>query len=146
MNRSEVPQSGGLYGDLREVAYAVDENGRYVLEPSLGWDAKGIANSQFWKTVEATARTAMARVEKGEAGPLLFYMAIYQMDANLLAKYVGISAWRVRRHLRPGAFAKLKPALRQRYADVFDLPVGMLDHLPSNIQRFAEILQWANKF
>ncbi len=146
MNRSEVPQSGGLYGDLREVAYAVDENGRYVLEPSLGWDAKGIANSQFWKTVEAAARAALAAVERGEAGPLLFYMTIYQMDVALLATYVSLPSWRVRRHLRPGAFARLKPALRQRYADVFDLPVEMLDHLPSDIQKFAEILQWANKF
>jgi len=146
MNRDHVPQSGGLFEGLREVTYAVDADGHYVLAESSGWDAKSIANSQYWKLVEAAAMQALDDVRAGRASPLAFYMACYQMDVKLLSAYVKLAGWRVRRHLRPDVFARLKPALRARYADVFDVPPELLAQTPQDLERFLAILTWANTF
>jgi len=120
-------------GELSEVCYAVDERGRYVVAPSLGWEPKNIANSQAWQEVEQRALAALDRVRAGEASPLFFHMTRHQMSTPLLARYVGLFRWRVRRHLTPKGYAKMSPAHRQRYADLFEVSVDDLDRLPESV-------------
>lgn len=130
MKLKDVPQDHGMSGDLSEVCYAVDENGRYVVAPSLGWEPKNVANSQAWQEVERRTLEALARVRAGKASPLLFHMTRHQMSRGLLASYVGLFRWTVRRHLTPKGYAKMSQAQRRRYADLFELPVDALDRLP----------------
>jgi hypothetical protein len=53
MKIDEVPQNKGMITDgLREICYAVDENGRYILAQSAGWEPKNIANDQAWMLIE----------------------------------------------------------------------------------------------
>jgi hypothetical protein len=61
-------------------------------------------------------------------------MAVNQMDVPLLADYVGMARWRVRRHLRPAVWRRLSSALRERYAVLFRLSPGDLDRLPARPQ------------
>jgi hypothetical protein len=71
-------------------------------------------------------------------------MARCQMDVSLLASYVGLARWRVRRHLRPAVFSRLKPALLARYADIFAVLPEMLGRIPDraeipvSLQRFEK--------
>ena len=133
MLKEEVPQDAAILDGWKEITYAVDDRGRYVLLPSAGWDPANLANIQAWEAIAAAITAARRRVEAGEASPLAFHMACNQMDAGLLAKYAGIARWRVRRHLRPRSYQKLSPALRQRYAEVFRLSVDQLDILPDKL-------------
>jgi hypothetical protein len=71
---------------------------------------------------------ARARVRRGEASPLEYFMKFRQMDVGLLAGNVGMFKWRVKRHLKPAKFRKLKPALLARYAECLDVsPVELRD-------------------
>ena len=133
MMLKDVPQDYGMAGEQREVCYAVDENGRYVLAPSLGWEPKTVTNHQAWDLICREVDRTLKKIRDGRLSPLAYHMASHQMNVRLLAQYVGISAWRVRRHLKPSVFRKLKAGVRERYAEVFDISVEALDRLPAGL-------------
>lgn len=131
MRKNDVPQDAALFGRWREIAYAVDEDGRVVLVPCAGWDPANVANLQAWEVIAEAVAEALRGIEAGELSPLAFHMAVNQMDVTLFADYVGMARWRVRRHLRPGVFPRLRPALRERYAAVFRIAPEELDRVPA---------------
>jgi len=116
MRKDEVPQDEGIAEGLKEVTYAVDEEGRYTLVPSAGWEPKNISNYQAWEQIARQVDKARAAVEAGKLSPLAFHMARNQMDTGLMAQYMGLFRWQVRRHLKPAVFARLKPELLAKYA------------------------------
>lgn len=132
MNINDVPQDQGMIDNpnLREICYAVDKNGRYVLTPSAGWEPKNIANDQAWELITEEVSAVLSKVRAGKLSPLAYHMARHQMSIGLLAKYVGVNRFCVWRHLKPSGFKRLAPDLRRRYADLFDLPVDALDNFP----------------
>ncbi len=126
MKRKDVPQDKGLFGPWHGINYAVDDRGRYTRVPSAGWAAQSIANKLSWAPFKEAAAQARRAVKDGRKSPLAYYMACHLMDAALLARYVGLPAWRVKRHLRPDIFRKLKPGLIRRYAEVFGMDADEL--------------------
>jgi hypothetical protein len=116
MRKDEVPQDVGIAEGLKEVTYAVDERGRYTPVPSAGWEPKNVSNRQAWEQIIRKVEEARAEVLAGRVSPLAFHMARNQMDAGLLASYMGLFRWQVRRHLKPAVFARLRPELLERYA------------------------------
>lgn len=134
MRQEQVPQDAAILDQWHEIAYAIDEQGRYVLTPSAGWDAANLVNLQAWQTIAEEITAALAQIDKGEASPLLFHMARNQMDVGLLAAYAGLARWRVRRHLQPKSYRKLSPALRARYAQLFRVEPEELDRLPERVE------------
>jgi hypothetical protein len=132
MKINEVPQDQGMMNDhRREVCYAVDQKGSYVLTASAGWEPKNIANRQAWDLIDARAAKVLARVHAGKNSPLAYHMALHQMDLGLLANYVRIVRWKVWLHLKPGPFSRLAPEMLQRYADVFDISASDLKAVPA---------------
>jgi hypothetical protein len=119
MRRKDVPQDQGLFGEWKEVSYAVDDDGRYILVPSAGWEPANIANHMAWESIEAEVDAVLAKVRSGALSPLAYHMARHQMDPGLLAGYAGLFRWQVRRHMKPEAFRRLSPALANRYAAIF---------------------------
>ncbi len=130
MKKTEVPQEDGMNEGMREIAYAVDEAGRYVKVSSVGWEPKNVANEQAWEVIAAEIDEAVRAVRAGEKSPLAYHMARHLMNPGLLADYAGLSRWRVRRHLKPRPFARLKPEILARYARVFNLTVADLRRVP----------------
>ena len=111
---------------LTEVCYAVDEDGRYNLVSSAGWEPKNIANDQAWEVIARSLQEKRQAVLAGRVSPLAYQMAKHQMDIGLLAKYVDLWGWQVRRHLRPAVFARLSDKVLARYAALFGLSVDEL--------------------
>lgn len=130
MQKEEVPQDAALFDGMTEVCYAVDEQGRYVLAPSAGWEPANIANMQAWEVIHADVAAVQAKVRAGESSPLAYHMARHQMDAKLLAGYAGLFGWQVRRHMKPGPFSRLKPAQLERYAQILKTTVEDLCRVP----------------
>jgi len=130
MQKDDVPQDEALFDGMSEVCYAVDESGRYVLAESAGWEPANIANMQAWEVIHADIAKVQARVRAGELSPLAYHMVRHQMDAKLLAGYAGLFGWQVKRHMRPGPFAKLSPAQLQRYATILKTGVEELCRIP----------------
>jgi hypothetical protein len=116
MLKNEVPQDEGIAEGLKEVTYAVDDDGRYVLVPSAGWEPKNISNYQAWEVIAEQIETTRRQVLANEVSPLAYHMARNLMDLALLAQYMGIMRWRVKRHMKPRVFNKLNPAMIKKYA------------------------------
>jgi hypothetical protein len=132
MKIDEVPQNKGMITDgLREICYAVDENGRYILAQSAGWEPKNIANDQAWTLIEEQISQTLKKIEAGKLSPLAFHMVKNQMNVSLLSKYVGFNRLRVKRHLKPSVFRRLKPSILKRYGRVFEIEVEELLKIPS---------------
>jgi hypothetical protein len=130
MRESDVPQDGGLNQGLREITYALDENGRYVGVPSLGWEPKNIANAQAWEVISEDIHTQARLVRDGKRSPLAYHSARHLMTVGLIASYVRLPRWRVKRHLKPSVFNRLSPEILQRYADLFGLTVAQFKQIP----------------
>jgi len=130
MRKENVPQDVGLAGRMREVVYAVGEDGAYEAVPSYGWDPKTVALSQAWDRILEELEAIKKRVAAGELSPLAWHMARHQMPPALLAKYTRINRWRIRRHMKAGPFRRLKPALQARYAEGLGISVDALATVP----------------
>ena len=132
MQRKDVPQDVGLNQGLSEITYAVDDDGSYVQVPSLGWEPKNIANQQAWGVIRKEIVFVIEQIRSGKRSPLAYHMTKNLMDVGLLASYMGLSRWRVRRHLKPAGFNRLDQALLKRYAEVFGISSGALTCIPDH--------------
>ncbi|MBU0480201.1 MAG: hypothetical protein KKG47_03750 [Proteobacteria bacterium] len=129
MLKENVPQDGGIAEGLKEVTYAVDSDGRYELVPSLGWEPKNISNHQAWEVIVAEVERVRQQVVAGRLSPLAYHMTRNLMDISLLASYMGIFRWRVKRHFKPKVFKKLKPPILERYAALFRISIEQLQDI-----------------
>jgi hypothetical protein len=134
MLKKDVPQDVGLNQGLTEITYAVDDEGRYVQAPSLGWEPKNIANQQAWELIRKEISSEIELIQAGKRSPLAYHMARNLMTVGLLASYAGLSRWRVRRHLKPAGFRRLDRDLLKRYADVFGISPEALQKFPASLE------------
>jgi len=130
MKKQDVPQDKQSLDSERKLIYAVDDDGRYVGVQSSGWDVSDTSFKMYWAHVGRTLVEARQRVESGERSALYYWMRVHQLTESMLADYVGMWKWRVKRHLRPQVFAKLKPAVLARYAAALQTPVEQLQRVP----------------
>ncbi|MBN4061872.1 MAG: hypothetical protein COA57_07965 [Flavobacteriales bacterium] len=131
MKKAEVPQDDEqmLEGKTHKVFYATDEHGNYAKVPSVGWEPENTALKQAWDIINEKVAEAKKCVLSGEASPLVYHMEKNQMDVKLLSQYSGIAGWRIKRHLKPKVFQKLKPSLLEHYAKVFNISVQELKNV-----------------
>lgn len=128
MKKNEVPQdkSNLQSANMKELCYAVDENGQYITENSSGWTPKTIALENAIQDIKERTEKAKKRVEEGLTSPIEYYMELNKMDLGILASYVGYFRWQVKRHFKPTVFSKLSNKKLQKYADAFDISIEEL--------------------
>jgi hypothetical protein len=130
MKKEEVPQDLSSLGKItKEVCYATDEAGKYTTELSQGWDVKISALDAAWQDIGERVEAAKAKVLRGEASPLLYFMELKLMDIKVLAGYTGFWQWQIKRHLQPTVFKKLSDRALRRYAEVFEISVADFNSL-----------------
>jgi len=130
MKKEEVPQHGGLTAGCREVNYAVDADGNYSLELSVGWEAKNATLRQAWEAIAEQLQLVLDEIKAGDKSPLAYHMIKNQMDVPLLAQYSGVARWRVKRHLQPKIFNRLSPQILAGYATLFRISIEQLQQVP----------------
>ncbi|HSU76604.1 MAG TPA: hypothetical protein VLI89_06015 [Burkholderiales bacterium] len=122
MRKRDVPQEGNAtLGGHRKAVYAVGEDGKLRIVRSRGWEVEEVVTRQAVEDLERRAREARS--------PLEYHMYRARMDVAMLAAAAGIWRWRVRRHLRPQAFARLPVRLRRRYAEALGVPLAALERI-----------------
>lgn len=131
MKKEDVPQDEGPESAIRRLMWAVDEQGRHVTVQSAGWDPSNTGFLKYWEFLGKLIHAARHAVERGEKSPLWYWMSLNILSERMLADYIGIWTWRVRRHMKPAVFAKLDDAMRGRYAAVFRITVDELNQLPA---------------
>jgi len=128
MKKEEVPQDNKYLGEttLRDIYYAVDEQGVYCPVSSVGWDVKNEALSLTWEAITEDAENIRQQVLAGEKSPLAYHMETHLLNAGILSSYSGIPKKTIKKHLLPAAFALLDEAVLQRYAGVLNMTVEEL--------------------
>ncbi|PKN68346.1 MAG: hypothetical protein CVU52_10165 [Deltaproteobacteria bacterium HGW-Deltaproteobacteria-10] len=130
MKANEVPQDITYYEGKKRACYALNDEGKYVIVPSSGWSTEeivnGLAVADLAERLEATRQAVL----KGVKSPLVYHMEQRQMTPAILAKTADIWEFRVRRHLRPAVFDRLKPEILKRYAQALALSVEELKSVP----------------
>ncbi|WP_250433814.1 hypothetical protein [Hanstruepera flava] len=131
MKKDEVPQdkSNLESANFKELCYAVDENGEYTTVNSSGWDPKTIALNKAIEEIKERVENAKQRVLNNKTSPIEYYMEFHKMDLPILASYVGLWKWRVKRHFKPSVFNKLSNKTLEKYADVFDISIEQLKNI-----------------
>lgn len=131
MKKKEVPQDNSSLKskNFKELCYAVNEDGEYVTAKSSGWDPKTIALNNAIKDIKERVSEAKSKVLANEVSPIVYYMELHKMDLGILASYVGMWKWRVKRHFKPKVFQKLSLKILQKYADTFDVSIDQLKNI-----------------
>jgi hypothetical protein len=124
MEKDKVPQDEGITdGITREVQYAINKDGKYEKVLSKGWEPKSIANEFAWDEIQENVDLANEKIKLNEASPIMYFMAKNQMDVSLLANYIELSKWKVKRHLKPKGFNKLTQDQLEEYAKIFEISI-----------------------
>lgn len=130
MEKKDVPQDHGIFGQWHAICYVTDENGEYVRTQSAGWEPTNIANGIAWEFINEELAEVLKKVKKGLLSPLAYHMNKNLMDVKMLSQYAGFSSWKVKRHLKPRVFNSLDDVVLQRYAAVFNMTIEQLKEVP----------------
>lgn len=132
MKVNEVPQDNTVeyYEGVKRACYAVDEKGRYVIVSSNGWEAEELVNGLAVKELAVNLGKTRKAVLAGEKSPLAYHMERRQMIPDILGKTAGIAVFRVKRHLRPEIFSRLKNPVLERYAKALAITMEELKTVP----------------
>jgi len=128
MKIKDVPQDAKFLTNtvIRDVAYAVDDDGAYKPVISEGWEVKNDALDITWDDISERCAEIRAEVLAGRLSPLAYHLEKNIMEVGLLAKYMGLSKRTVRKHLKPEKFKELDNSVLQQYAEVLRISIEEL--------------------
>lgn len=134
MKINEVPQDDvpDYSEGIKKGNYALDDEGKYVMVPSKGWVVDEMINRMAYDEYKVKEEETRKAVLSGQKSPLAYYMELRQMTPEILGKTAGIAAFRVKRHLRPEIFTKLKEPVLDSYAKALDITRKELKTVPPN--------------
>jgi hypothetical protein len=118
-----------FYNYNRELFYTFDKEKGYTRTVSYQNPSNQTIIKQSWDAAEDRLEEVRAKVLAGKVSPIAYYMEKVLMEVPMLAAYMEIPKWRVKWHLRPGAFKRLSPAMLQKYASVLEITPGELTNI-----------------
>jgi hypothetical protein len=123
MKVEEVPQDGGYLKDtnLRDIYYALDDEGNYRQVASIGWEPKNDALNLTWDLIAEEAEDIRRDVLAGKKSPLAYHMTIRLFNVGLLASYSGISKKIIKRHMQPKEFERIDRTTLAKYAEAMHM-------------------------
>jgi hypothetical protein len=114
------------HGQYRELSYSYDDGGKFEKTVGFHGEPDRVILQQAWDLFNERIEEARQRVIAGKASPVVYYMEKNLLDPMNLSMMAGISLWRVKWHLRPGAFKRLNEKTLQKYAEAFNITVDQL--------------------
>lgn len=128
MKKQDLPQdeSNLKSANMTEVLYVTDENDNYTTANSTGWDAKKAALDESMELIHERIEEAKQDVANGKVSPIIYFMELNKMDLAVLAAYVEMWQWRVKRHAKPKVFKSLSESVLKKYADAFGISTDEL--------------------
>ena len=128
-NSKERSASSGedlIYTYNRELFYHFDKEKGFTQSVNYQNPNNQIIIKQSWDAAAERLEETRMMVVSGKLSPIAYHMERILMEVPMLADYMGIAKWRVKRHLKPDVFRSLSQKLLEKYASVFEIPVGDL--------------------
>ncbi|WP_332454450.1 hypothetical protein [Chryseobacterium aquaticum] len=128
MKKQDIPQdeSNLKSANMTEVLYVTDENNNYSTANSIGWEAKKAALDESMALINERIQQAKENVANNSVSPIIYFMEFNKMDLSVLASYMGMWQWTVKRHAKPKNFKKLSDSTLKKYADTFGISLDEL--------------------
>ena len=128
MKKQDIPQdeSNLKSANMTEVLYVTDENNNYSTANSIGWEAKKAALDESMALINERIQQAKEDVANNLVSPIIYFMEFNKMDLSVLASYMGMWQWTVKRHAKPKNFKKLSDSTLKKYADTFGISLDEL--------------------
>jgi hypothetical protein len=104
-----------LYAEKKDDSIGPVQTGSYV--------AKNFKD-EFLLLMKHLEKSLINKLQNGEISPIFFYMTIEELTVSELSSRVRLSKRKVKMHLNPALFHKIKIDELKRYADVFNIPVA----------------------
>jgi len=125
----DAEQENLIYRNNRELFYSFDPEKGYSRSVGYQYSANQEIIRQSWDAAEERLEEVRRKVMSGELSPIAFHMERCLMEIPMLAAYMQIAKWRVRRHLKPTVYNRLSEKTKNRYASVFGIGSGELEKL-----------------
>ena len=131
MNKKDVPQDLCYFKDnvIRDVMYAVDENGQYMPVVSDGWSVKNDALGTVWDDIREECEKIRLRVLAKEVSPLAYHIRKSLQNVCLLSAYSGVPKRKIRKHLKYEEFMNSDEDTLQKYAEAMRITVEELKRI-----------------
>lgn len=111
---------------IRDITYAVDDDGSYKPVISGCWDVKVDALDLAWDRINEKCQKIREKVQAGELSPLAYHMEKNIMSVKLLSTYSGVAKRTIKKHLKPKYFQEIDSDTLQKYAEVLRISVEEL--------------------
>jgi hypothetical protein len=115
-----------IYTYNRELFYHFDPAKGFTQEVHYQNPDNQVIIKQSWDAAAQRLDEVRQLVIIGKASPVAYYMEKILMEVPMLAAYMELPKWRVRRHMKSSVFKRLKPAILEKYAEVFGITVEEL--------------------
>ena len=115
-----------IYTYNRELFYHFDKEKGFTQEVHYQNPDNQVIIKQSWDAAAQRLEEVRQLVVIGKASPIAYYMEKILMEVPMLAAYMDISKWRVKRHMKQRVFQKLKPETLAKYAEIFGITVAEL--------------------
>jgi hypothetical protein len=115
-----------IYTYNREVFYHFDKEKGFSQEVTYQNPNNQVIIKQSWDAAEQRLEEVRQLVIIGKSSPVAYYMEKILMEVPMLAAYMELPKWRVRRHMKSSVFKRLKPEILKKYAEVFGITVEEL--------------------
>ncbi len=114
-----------LYAERQDGTYGPLQTGSYVAGKHI---------SEHFRITGELFRTLLEQLRKGEVSPVYFYMMVEGLTVKELAARAGISSYKVKRHLSPEGFRKIRVSVLKRYADILNVPVANMFQIINTVE------------
>lgn len=128
MKTRDVPQDLTYFKDyaVRDVLYAVDENGHYKQVISDGWSVKNDALELVWNEIHEECEDIRQQVLAKKVSPLAYHIKKSLLTVSMLSSYSEIPKRKIKKHLIYNEFMKLDDNTLQKYADAMRITIKEL--------------------
>ena len=93
-----------IYRNNRELFYSFDRESGFTAKVGFQYSANQEIIRQSWDAAEERLTEVRKRVRAGLVSPIAYHMERCLMEIPMLADYMEMPKWRVRRHLRPSVY------------------------------------------
>ena len=131
MEPDEIFRNIAAVDGVKKGYYTLNDKGKYVIETNPCWPEEVVCGL-FVSEIRTNLEKARKAVLAGLKSPLCYHMERRQLLPKNLAKAAGIATFRVKRHLRPEIFSKLKPSILDRYAKALAVTPEELKTVPNS--------------
>lgn len=110
------------------ILYVEKEDGTYGPVQTGSFLTRNYIDDFYEKRhrLEASLRE---KVHRKEISAIAYFMTLEELSPAETAARVGLSQRRVKKHMEADHFSKIPPAVLNKYAEVFNIPVNQLQEL-----------------